>query len=186
MGLYESAVLLGSLIGALGAGLLYDGSSWEAACLVLAALILSGGVIVPRAVRAVGVPDVPVEVAPPEPARVAPPGPPGPAAASLAVPDGDTLVEPAADRAQETARSPRELLRELAAHAAAYVAAQVVLAVIGLSWLLDEATGRDPDHEGFANLLHSGGRIWTIVLAVDIVWTLVKMQRSRRRTPSDS
>jgi hypothetical protein len=24
------------------------------------------------------------------------------------------------------------------------------------------------------------------VLAVDIVWTLVKVQRSRRRTPSDS
>jgi MFS transporter, DHA1 family, multidrug resistance protein len=59
MGLYESAALAGALLGALAAGLLYDGSSWELACVVAAAVILSGAVVVPRAVRALGVPDVP-------------------------------------------------------------------------------------------------------------------------------
>jgi MFS transporter, DHA1 family, multidrug resistance protein len=61
MGLYESAGLLGGAIGSLAAGLLYAGSSWQVACFVAAAVILSGAVIVPRAVRRLGVPDVPVE-----------------------------------------------------------------------------------------------------------------------------
>jgi MFS transporter, DHA1 family, multidrug resistance protein len=59
MGLYESAALAGAMAGALAAGLLYDGSSWEVACVVAAAVILSGAVVVPRAVRALGVRDVP-------------------------------------------------------------------------------------------------------------------------------
>ena len=57
MGLYESAAVTGALIGSLAAGVLYDTSSWEVACVVAAAVILSGAVIVPRAVRALGVPD---------------------------------------------------------------------------------------------------------------------------------
>jgi MFS family permease len=183
MGLYESAVLLGSLVGALVAGLLYDGSSWEVACLVLAALILSGAVIVPRAVRAVGVPDVPVEVRPVEQAPLGEPVPHGSATqVALAAAEGAGPAGPVQEAPTEArpARTPREMLRELASHAAVYVAAQVVLAVIGLSWLVDVVTGRDPDHEGLANLAHSGGRIWTVVLAVDAAWTLWKVLRSRR------
>jgi MFS transporter, DHA1 family, multidrug resistance protein len=61
MGLYESSGLLGGAIGSLAAGLLYAGSSWRVACFVAAAVILSGAVIVPRAVRRLGVPDAPVE-----------------------------------------------------------------------------------------------------------------------------
>jgi MFS family permease len=182
MGLYESAVLLGSLIGVLAAGLLYDGSSWPVACTALAALILSGAVIVPRAVRAVGVPDIPVEA--PEPVRPAPPAPPGlqGPSASPSVAQDATAAGPAAGLAPitRTVEPPRNLLRDLASHVALYLGVQVVLAVIGLSWLLDVVTGRDPDHEGFANLLHSGGRVWAVVLAVDIVWTAWKLARSRR------
>ncbi len=63
MGLYGSAGLIGGVFGSLAAGLLYAGSSWQVACLVAAAVILSGAVIVPRAVRLLGVPDVPVEKA---------------------------------------------------------------------------------------------------------------------------
>ncbi len=195
MGLYESAVLLGSLVGALAAGLLYDGSSWGVACAVLAALILSGAVVVPRAVRAVGVPDVPEETPPPEPVRpalLAEPGLQGGAPVSSSVSSSvSASTAPATERAQapdpaeppveSPVESPRALLRDLATHAAAYAVAQLVLAVIGLSWLLDLVTGRDPDHQGWENLLHSGGRIWTVVLAVDVVWTAWKVYR--RRSP---
>ncbi|MCD5316323.1 MFS transporter, partial [Kineosporia babensis] len=59
MGAYEAAVLLGGLVGALSAGALYEASSWLVSCLVFAAVILSGAVLVPWSVRAVGVPDRP-------------------------------------------------------------------------------------------------------------------------------
>ncbi|MFC6094583.1 MFS transporter [Saccharothrix lopnurensis] len=62
MGVYESACLVGALIGSLAAGVLYDGAHWWVACLVAAGMILAGAVVVPRAVRALGVPDVPVEL----------------------------------------------------------------------------------------------------------------------------
>ncbi|MFD7657870.1 MFS transporter [Actinosynnema sp. NPDC059797] len=61
MGVYESACLVGALIGSLAAGALYDGAHWWVACAVAAGMILAGAVVVPRAVRALGVPDVPVE-----------------------------------------------------------------------------------------------------------------------------
>lgn len=64
MGVYESACLVGALIGSLAAGVLYDGAHWWVACLAAAGMILAGAVVVPRAVRALGVPDVPVETAP--------------------------------------------------------------------------------------------------------------------------
>jgi MFS family permease len=61
MGLYEAAVLLGALVGVLAAGVLYQTSPWTVACLTAAAVILAGAVIVPRAVRALGVSDIPQE-----------------------------------------------------------------------------------------------------------------------------
>ncbi|WP_246037646.1 MFS transporter [Saccharothrix texasensis] len=60
MGVYEAACLVGALIGSLAAGALYDGAHWWVACVVAAGMILAGAVVVPRAVRLLGVPDVPV------------------------------------------------------------------------------------------------------------------------------
>ena len=60
MGVYEAACLVGALIGSLVAGVLYDGAHWWVACVVAAGMILAGAVVVPRAVRLLGVPDVPV------------------------------------------------------------------------------------------------------------------------------
>lgn len=59
MGVYEAACLVGALIGSLVAGALYDGAHWWVACVVAAGMILAGAVVVPRAVRRLGVPDVP-------------------------------------------------------------------------------------------------------------------------------
>ncbi len=61
MGVYEAACLVGALVGSVVAGALYDGAHWRVACLAAAGVILAGAVVVPRAVRALGVPDVPVE-----------------------------------------------------------------------------------------------------------------------------
>jgi MFS family permease len=60
MGVYGSASLVGALIGSLVAGALYDGAHWWVACVVAAGMILAGAVVVPRAVRLLGVADFPV------------------------------------------------------------------------------------------------------------------------------
>ncbi|GIG68068.1 MFS transporter [Phytomonospora endophytica] len=63
MGLYESACLVGAMLGGLAAGLLFDGPGWIAACLVSAAVIACGAVLMPFAVGRLGVADRPT---PPE------------------------------------------------------------------------------------------------------------------------
>lgn len=67
LGWYESASLLGALIGSLAAGYLYDLGTWQLACLVAAAVILSGAVIMPGAVRALRVTQYPSTPEPLEP-----------------------------------------------------------------------------------------------------------------------
>ncbi|XVV00110.1 MFS transporter [Actinosynnema sp. CA-248983] len=111
MGVYESACLVGGLIGSLAAGALYDGASWQVACLVAAAMILAGAVVVPRAVRRLGVADIPppppaeetaapAPAAPAEPAPAAAPAEPAPAVpaepAPAAVPAEPAPAAPAA------------------------------------------------------------------------------------------
>lgn len=61
LGLYESASLTGGAVGALLAGVLYQASSWAAACLVFAAIILAGAVVLPWSLRALDVVDIPHE-----------------------------------------------------------------------------------------------------------------------------
>lgn len=61
MGIYTAVGLLSAAAGALAAGMLYEFSSWQAACLISGALILSGAVLGPWALRKLGVADVPVE-----------------------------------------------------------------------------------------------------------------------------
>ncbi|ADB49300.1 major facilitator superfamily MFS_1 [Conexibacter woesei DSM 14684] len=210
MGLYESAAMTGGLLGALAAGVLYDASSWEAACVVAAAVILSGAVIVPRSVRALGVADVPVEtaapVAPPAAAPAAPPAAPAaaPPAAPAAAPAAPAAAPaapaaapaapaaapaaPAAAPAAPAVAHARARLRELGQHAALFVAVQVALVVVELSWLLDLATGDSsllngagaPDGTGGA--IHGAGRVWTFVLLVDVAWSLVVLTRARTRS----
>lgn len=64
LGWYESASLTGALIGSLAAGYLYELGTWQLACLVAAAVILSGAVIMPTAVRALNVEQYPREPTP--------------------------------------------------------------------------------------------------------------------------
>ncbi|MEU4427429.1 MFS transporter [Actinoplanes sp. NPDC024001] len=174
MGLYESAVLLGSLAGSLLAGTLYDVSPWPVACLALAVIILAGAGLVPWSVRALGVADRPAPADRParadRPASVVPP---------------EQRVEVRTDPRPKPARSAG---RKLGEHVALYLAVQAVLAVLDLSWVRDLATGavdplsgqRDVPLEGLAGIAYGAGRVWTIIVVIDVIWTAVTVFRQRR------
>lgn len=197
MGLYESAALVGGVIGSVAGGMLYDGSSWTLACLVAALVILSGALIVPRAVRALGVPDVPVVTEPEmdgpvggpvadEAAAVVAPMPG--VAPTVPLPTAPVSTEPvstepaairapadepasAAGKAAMRPRSVRAELVDLGWHAALFAGAQVGLALFGVSWLWDLLTGR------LAGLIMRGGvehdGLAAIAYGVGRVWTFV-------------
>src|SRR5690606_18183530 len=87
MGVYESASLRRGLRRALVAGVVYDRASWVVACLIAAATLLAGAVVMPRAVRRLGVvehppapaADAPQSASPAPSADTAPPAPTPPA-----------------------------------------------------------------------------------------------------------
>ncbi|GHC67101.1 MFS transporter [Streptomyces flavofungini] len=187
MGVYESANLLGALIGALTAGMLYDGADWTVACLSAAALILAGAVVVPRAVRSLGVADVPPP--PPGPEREAEPEPDLPSAPEPKAPPrksapatSSTPAEKSAPAKEEPPKSREQLVRELARHAAVFTVAQVLLMLLGLSWLRDLVTQDTVDvllhgagqESGFARVPADGGKIWVFVLVGHALWTGAK------------
>ncbi len=49
--LYEATTLLAAALGSLAAGILYDAVPWAAACATSAAVILAGGLLLPRTIR---------------------------------------------------------------------------------------------------------------------------------------
>ena len=59
MSLLTNSEMLGAATGALLAGLLYEGGSWQLSCLIFAGLIASGSVLGPRALKKLGVRDRP-------------------------------------------------------------------------------------------------------------------------------
>jgi MFS transporter, DHA1 family, multidrug resistance protein len=161
MGLYEAAVLVGGLIGSLAAGVLYDAGSWTLACVIAAVVILAGALVVPRAVRTMGV----IEFPPPAP-------PKDKRAPSVAVAEQRQVTE----RAAPTPRDRGTSLRALSRHAALYVAAQVALAAFGLSALLGHDAG-----DGLESVLHGAGRVWTVIIVIDVIWTAATATSARRR-----
>ncbi len=116
MGWFESAELCGALIGVLAAGIVYELGSWEIACLAFAAIILSGAVIIPAAVRKLGVPNHPHDPVPTTPEQS----------------DGHALPEfpdrqDSADAPTDATRSTRdELLASIGTHTLVLAAALAV------------------------------------------------------------
>ncbi|WP_434157556.1 MFS transporter [Clavibacter michiganensis] len=51
LGLYEAATLLAAAVGSLAAGILYDAVPWPVACATSVAVILAGGLVLPRTIR---------------------------------------------------------------------------------------------------------------------------------------
>ncbi|WP_308258411.1 MFS transporter [Saccharothrix obliqua] len=169
MGVYESACLVGAMVGSLVAGALYDGANWSVACLVAGAMILAGAVVVPRAVRRLGVADVP------------PPAPEIPAVEEVRTPERVPVAAPA----KETEGRP---LVNLGRHAGLFAAVQAGLAFVDLSWVWDLLTrdlgtvllGQVP-REGVGAFVYGAGRVWAVVLLVDVVWTGWRVLRDRAK-----
>ncbi|CAL9443040.1 hypothetical protein SUDANB171_02273 [Streptomyces sp. enrichment culture] len=183
MGVYESAGLFGALLGALAAGVLYERAGWTACCLVAAAILLSGAVISPAAVRRMGVADTP----PPAPAPVPQPAPvPAPVPAPDAAPEPEREAEPDPEPEPTPAPKPPPSARALGGHLALFTAAQLVLLALGLSWIQDLFTedllttlnGGTPD-DGAAGWIYGAGKIWTYIMLVDLLRTGVRLLRAR-------
>ena len=64
LGLYEAACLAGAAVGSFTAGFLYESGSWLLACAACAVIIASGAVLVPAAVKCLGVADYPTPSCP--------------------------------------------------------------------------------------------------------------------------
>lgn len=64
LGLYEAACLAGAAVGSFTAGFLYESGSWLLACAACAVIIASGAVLVPAAVKRLGVTDHPTPSCP--------------------------------------------------------------------------------------------------------------------------
>ena len=203
-GMYESASLAGAAAGTLLAGFAYGSASWTAACLIFAAVIAAGAVITPWAIRRSGVDDRPSAGAPLLPHAVRLPAPaapvsleapatapePAPAQAPARAPADPVSDSPVP--AEEPAVSPhdaRSRWSDLGWHTALFAAAQLVLVLIGLSWLADLAasgdmgsflaSGGSSGTEGLGNFFYHAGKIWVIVFLVDVVWTVVTGTRPR-------
>ncbi|MEH1128025.1 MFS transporter [Micromonospora sp. CPCC 206061] len=189
MGVYESASLVGALVGTAAAGVVYDHASWAAACLATAAMLLAGAVVVPRAVRRLGVTEFP----PPAPTEPAPRHGPQP---SLPQSAPEPPSEPALKTAPAPATPPkqtppRKRLVDLAEHVGLYIGAQVVLAFLDLSWIRHLFTGdamlvlngTNRDFGTLAQLVYGATRVWAIILVIDIVWTFGTLLT--RRPPRD-
>lgn len=199
MGVYESASLIGGLLGALVAGVVYDRASWVVACLIAAATLLAGAVVMPRAVRRLGVvehppapaADAPQSASPAPSADTAPPAPTPPAEDAPA--SASTSPAPAADDARspspEPDESPRTLLLNLAGHAGVFAAAQVVLTFFDLAFvphlvtddLMEVLGSSNRDFNGVTRTLYTATKVWAVILLFDVVSTCRKVFAARSR-----
>lgn len=190
LGWYESATLAGALVGTIAAGFLYELGSWQIACLVSAAVILSGAVIVPAAVRALAVAQYPSD---PEPLI-----PDLPAEAPDDQEPGASEPEDAEDESgsSDPAPTPGELMNSIGWHTAILLAAMVIahlfidgahfaqmFSLPGLppepfsvdttvDWSREQIRGTD----GIATAL----RVWTVLWIMDLVYTLWKLPKAPR------
>ncbi|MBB5953931.1 MFS family permease [Saccharothrix tamanrassetensis] len=185
MGVYESACLVGGLIGSLVAGVLYDGANWPVACVVAGGMILAGAVVVPRAVRRLGVREFPP---PPPKAEEAvtsePAGMTEPVVISKPVVVSEEQPRPASKT--KPLKSQARLLTDLGVHIGLFAVSQVVLAFFDLSWVRDLITrdfgtvvlGR-VERDGGGAFLYGAGRVWAVILIADLIWTTVKVVQNR-------
>ncbi|MER6450152.1 MFS transporter [Streptomyces venezuelae] len=214
MGLYESARLAGVVVGPLVMGLLYEEAGWAAACGAAAATSVVGALVVPYAVRTLGLADEGNGSGPRAggaaadregraPGRDADADPgPGSHEGTRTGTDSDTETDTDTDR--ETDMSEREPARQAAAesvpgpraharkerrdwyvHTAAFALGQLVLWALDSSWLVWQITdGAVPDDR--RGPLVWAGRIWLTIWLVDTVWSWSYTVWPRERKPKSA
>lgn len=183
-GLYESARLAGAGAGALVAGVSYETTTWQIACILFAAVIAAGAIITPWAVRQSGVTNFPKDDATPEltPAEYAPEIP--------NIPDKQAGM-PERNQEKETmvmTKTNRSKYTDLGWHFLIFAVAQIALAFMGWSWIADSFSTNDlgehltsggrPELEGFPSFLYGAGKIWVIIFVIDAIWTLATARKS--------
>ncbi|MDO4259099.1 MAG: MFS transporter [Actinomycetaceae bacterium] len=182
LSLYEAATLGGASVGSLVAGFIYEGGNWLLSCLACAVIIVSGTFIIPRALAKLGVADRP--------------------------PHNDLLQEkeqempaglednqsspPATPKKKE--KSVREILATFAIHFGLYTGAVVIASLIvpgfspikligsiGPLGIFVSGDSSSASGVGSIPLVFQALRIWTIVVIVDLIWSLVELASLKSR-----
>ncbi|MFB6562482.1 MFS transporter [Streptomyces sp. NPDC056400] len=199
MGLYESARLAGVVVGPLVMGLLYEEAGWVAACAAAAATSVLGALVVPYAVRTLGLarqgkgsdPRTGDGGADPEDMDI-----------DTDV-DTDKDVDTDTDKGGDTDMSEREAARPAAEtglgpkaharkerrdwylHTVAFVLGQLVLWALDSSWLVWQITdGSVPDDQ--RGPLVWVGRIWLTIWVIDTIWSWSYTVWPREKKPKSS
>ncbi|MFJ6048173.1 MFS transporter [Streptomyces sp. NPDC092307] len=167
MGLYESARLAGVVAGPLVMGALYQEAGWVAACGAAAATSALGALVVPYAVRALGLPEHRGEgerdMGERESARP-------PAAA-------EGVLGPKAHARKER--------RDWCVHTAAFALGQLVLWGLDSSWLVWQITDAAVPDDRRGPLVWVG-RIWLTVWVIDTLWSWSYTLWPREKKPKSS
>lgn len=164
MGLYESAGLVGAVLGPVLVGALYGAGGWQAACLAASVALLAGAVCVPLAVQTL---DLPARAVGPAPPRDAAPVPaaavPAAAAAQDAAPAAATATTTSG---AEHARKERE---NWFGHLVLFAVGQGIFFALGASWIAAALQGTIPDDvPGLMRI----SQVWTTVFIIDTIWSL--------------
>ncbi|MGZ9932969.1 MFS transporter [Streptomyces sp. NC-S4] len=180
MGLYESARLAGVVVGPLLMGLLYEEAGWVAACVAAAATSALGALVVPYAVRTLGL-------------RQERKGS-GPRTGDVEE-DWEDREGMEMDMDTDTGKNAGSVLgpkaharkerRDWYVHSAAFALGQLILWSLDSSWLVWQITdGGVPDGE--RGPLVWVGRIWLTIWVIDTVWSWSYTVWPREKKPKPS
>ena len=154
LGMYEASCLVGQFVGSAAAGFLYGKGSWMLACVVCAAVIASGGLLVPLALGRLGVADRPA----PRPRRSRPDRSSEQLGPTSAEPDEGAPAAGGGGRTRPKSRT--TILSEFLWHTGIFGAARLVV------WALPNVLGVE-----LAPAVQVGIRVWTTAYVIDIIWT---------------
>ncbi|HCM94108.1 MAG TPA: MFS transporter [Glutamicibacter sp.] len=188
-GLYESAKLAGAGVGALVAGVSYETTSWQVACILFASVIAAGAIVTPWAVRRSGAANVPRD----EPSPVTAPAVSTSEEMNTPGPQAWQPEHNQEEKMMATTKADNSKLTGLGWHLLIFAIAQIALAFTGMSWIVDSfstndfgehlASGGRPELEGIPSFLYGAGKIWVIFFVIDVIWTLIS-SRKGSQTPN--
>ncbi|MGP4968972.1 MFS transporter [Glutamicibacter ardleyensis] len=188
-GLYESAKLAGAGVGVLVAGVTYETTSWQVACILFAGVIAAGAIVTPWAVRRSGVANVPRDEATPEMTLTVSTS----EEANRSVSQSWKSEQNQEEKMMAKTKTDNSKLSGLGWHLLIFAVAQIALAFMGMSWIVDSfsasdfgehlASGGRPELEGIPSFLYGAGKIWVLVFVIDAIWTLVTGRKSSQ-TPN--
>ncbi|MFJ2749169.1 MFS transporter [Streptomyces sp. NPDC087297] len=172
MGLYESARLAGVVAGPLVMGVLYEQLGWTAACAAAAATSAVGALVVPYAVRTLGLPEEKKKSG----AESGTPAPARPETVHVGE-DGEDMdvnkpepAQPSAEPLSPPKAHARKERRDWYIHTAAFALGQLILWVLDSSWLVWQVTDGSVPEDRRGPLVWFG-RIWLTIWVIDTVWS---------------